>query len=283
MNTTSKGESMKRLIPIFILFAMMMFACSLPFTDTPPEPPPATEPPVIEPLVTEPPVIGEPPMTTNSGCDALTVYIDPGFAGSYSCEVVPEQSEGMVVYPSYTSLSMQYAGITTTYTGHIDLLPIARYEELMPGFISSMVAELQSLTSGTTPGVNLPALPVLNGGQEFTAQYQVLSFGSGNGIRYLTMYVQMQVPVNNQMMIYSFQGLTSDGQYWVAGTFQVAHPSLPENGDNPPPGQTWDQFYASLDTYLADITSVLNSSSADTFQPSLYVLDAMMGSIAVAP
>jgi len=274
---------MKRLIPIFILFAVMMFACSLPFIDTPPVLPPATEPPGVEPPVTEPPVIGEPPLATNSGCDALTLYIDPLFAGTYSCEVVPEQSEGMVVYPTYTSLTMQYAGISTTYTGHVDLLPLARYEELAPGYASSMVAELQSLVSGTAPGANLPALPYLNGGQEFIAQYQVLSFGSGNGIRYLTMYVQMEVPVNNQMMIYSFQGVTSDGQYWVAATFPLSHPSLPENGDNPPPGQTWEQFYAGLDAYLVSVISMLNSSSADTFQPSLYVLDAMMGSITVAP
>ena len=274
---------MKRLIPIFILFAVMMFACSLPFIDTPPVLPPATEPPGVEPPVTEPPVIGEPPLATNSGCDALTLYIDPGFAGSYTCEIVPEQYEGMVVYPTYTSLLIQYAGISTTYTGHIDLLPVARYEELMPGFISSAVAELQSLISGTAPGVNLPALPVLNGGQEFTAQYQVLSFGSGGGIRYLTMYVQMEVPVNNRMMIYSFQGLTSDGQYWVAATFPLSHPSLPENGDNPPPGQTWDQFYAGLDAYLANITAQLDASPADTFQPSLTVLDELVGSIIIQP
>jgi hypothetical protein len=283
MNPTDKGESMKRLIPVFILFAVMMFACSLPFIDTPPVLPLATEPPVVEPPVTEPPVIGEPPLATNSGCDALSLYLDPGFAGSYTCEIVPEQSVGMVVYPTYSSLLMQYAGISTTYTGHIDLLPVAAYEALMPGFISSAVVELQSLVSGAAPGVILPSLPVLNGGQEFTAQYQVQSFGSGGGIRYLTMYVQMQVPVNNQMMIYSFQGLTSDGQYWVAATFPLSHPSLPGNGDNPPPGQTWDQFYAGLDAYLASLTSMLNSSMGDIFQPSLYVLDAMMGSITVAP
>lgn len=269
---------MKRIIPVFVLFAVLMFACSIPTAVPPVEPPVVTEPPV-----TEPPVIGEPPLLTYSGCDMLTLYIDPSFAGSYSCETVPGNPEGEVIYPTYPSLLMQYAGISSTYTGHIDLFSVASWNALVPESMPSLVDGLQSLIGGAAPGGSMIILPYPAGGQEFIAQYQVLPFVNGGGIRFLTMIVQMQVPVNNQMMFYSFQGLTSDGQYWIAATFPVSHPGLPENGDNPPPGQTWDQFYAGLDTYLAGVTSMLNSSPADSFQPSLNVLDAMISSITILP
>jgi hypothetical protein len=63
---------MKKPIP-FILFAVLLFACSIPSFPTQPavtEPPVVTEPPIVtEPaVVTETSVVTEPPIVTNVTC-----------------------------------------------------------------------------------------------------------------------------------------------------------------------------------------------------------------------
>jgi len=50
-----------------------------------------------------------------------------------------------------------------------------------------------------------------------TAQAELLDFGSGRGIRYIT-YLSRQVPwsATSLGLIYTYQGITSDGQYYVS-------------------------------------------------------------------
>ena len=77
-----------------------------------------------------------------------------------------------------------------------------------------------------------PSMP----GKMFHAQYQVFPFGSGGGIRYLTLYAQYYAPINNHDLFYTYQGLTNDGKYWVSAILPINNPILPDNGDNPPGG-----------------------------------------------
>ena len=76
----------------------------------------------------------------------------------------------------------------------------------------------------------------------------MINFQSGRGIRYVTEYAQMTYPITNHEMFFSFQGLTTDGKYWVSIILPISHPSLLDNGD---------------DTSSADWTAI-NSDAART-------------------
>lgn len=125
----------------------------------------------------------------------------------------------------------------------------------------------------------MPFLPLYNAQQVMHTHLQYLDFQNGQGLRYLTQYDQAFIPINNYELIYTYQGLTSDGKYYVAAVLPVHHPSLPEDatvtGNEPP------EFTSDFPTYLQNVVASLNPQAANTFTPDLTQLDAMMSSLEI--
>jgi len=267
---------MKRLIYSLIILSILMFACSISATGTPP-------------VVTAPPVVTEPPITANVTCNELSLYLDPALASGFDCQTIPEASgadmPAFAINPEYTEISLTGYALSGVSLGpRIDLFPVQRFTEIEPYSVPGRVSELQALISGGAPtGDSFPVLPVINAAQLFHAAYGVVPFDSGNGIRFLTMYGQDYGPVNNGAMVYTFQGLTGDGKYWVAVILPVSNPILPPDGSTLPGGETWDQFMANFPAYVVDIQNQLNAQSPAAFAPSLTALDALIASIHVQP
>ncbi len=262
---------MKRFASILVLLAALMLACNITGTETP--------------AVTEPPIVTEPPVVTNVTCNELALYLDPALASGYACETIPESSAEFDVSPEHTQLTLQgYLLSDRFFEPQILVYPVQRYGELLPDNIPGRVTALQALIGGAAPGDSgLPFLPVFNAAQVFHARYGVLAFGDGSGIRYLTLFAQYAAPINNHEMFYTYQGLTSDGRYWISATLPVSNPILPENADNPPPGYTWDDLSYNYEAYLADVVPQLESQPAAAFTPGLAVLDALVASITILP
>lgn len=287
---------MKRLVYFFAILSFLMFSCSIPSTatSTPTPPPLVTEPPqATETLVvTEPPVATEAPTAAgpvapvpNVTCNELSLYLDPGLATDTTCEVIPESTMEMNIHPQYIKLILvDYPLQNKFFPATISIFPVQSYISLMPSFIPDRVSELQALISGGLPGTSsLPFLPIFNAAQTFHANYALTAFVNGSGIRFLTLYAQYAAPVNNQDLFYTYQGLTSDGQYWVSAILPINHVILPETADPPPGGMTFDQFAANYDVYLTGMVSQLEAQLPDSFTPTLTALDALVSSISVQP
>lgn len=239
---------------------------------------------------TETPIMPVPPtVQTNVSCDGMTLYLDPVLASGYDCQTIPEASGADLpsfgVNPEYVELTLQgYALANRFFKPHIDVFPVQRYSVLLPDFISQREAMLQALISGGAVGESsLPILPIFNAGQEFHTRYQVIPFENGNGIRFITQYSQATMPINNHEMFYTFQGLTSDGKYWVSAVLPISHPILPESGDTPPGGQSWEDFSNKFNTYLIDIANQLNAQASASFSPTIPILDALITTISIQP
>jgi len=125
----------------------------------------------------------------------------------------------------------------------------------------------------------MPFLPLFNAAQVMHAHRQSLDFKDGKGLRYLTQFDQGPLPINNAELIYTYQGLTGDGKYYVAAVLPVTHPSLPVDakvtGKEPP------EFVSDFPAYLANVVETLNSQAANSFTPDLSQLDAMMSSLEI--
>jgi hypothetical protein len=275
---------MKRILYFLCLLAGVMLACNIPSTTTPTV---LTPPPVA---ITETPVGVTPAVQANVTCNNVSLYLDPALASGFQCQTVAEVSgadyPGFAVNPQYTEITFQgYVLADRFFTPHVDVYPVQRFTEIAPDVnIPSRVSALQALIGGGTPGSDaLPLLPVFNAAQEFYAHYQVLPFGTGSGIRFLTQYSQFADPVNNHEMFYSYQGLTADGVYWISAILPVSLAGLPDNGDNPPDGQTFEQFSNNFPAYIADMTSKLNGQADGDFSPTLPALDTLVASLQVTP
>ncbi len=288
---------MKRLALFLAVMSVLLFACTIASTPTQPatlEPPTATQPPVSTqpPVATEAPTATDAPVATepaapqtNVTCNELSLFLDPATASGYNCETIPANTEGMELNPQYTQLTLNgYTLADKFFAPHISVYSVQGFTEVYPDQIPSSVAALQALIGGGSTGSSaLPFLPIFPAAQVFHAQYRQLPFQSGEGIRYMTIFAQYFAPVNNHDLFYTYQGLTSDGQYWVSAILPINHPSLPANADNPPGGMSWEEFSNGYDSYSADMTNQLNSQPADSFVPSLNALDALVASIQVQP
>ncbi|MAT99718.1 MAG: hypothetical protein CL608_21470 [Anaerolineaceae bacterium] len=138
--------------------------------------------------------------------------------------------------------------------------------------------EIVSPEAGTAqPGLTM--LPPSNAVVNLRAQVELLTFAEGSGVRYLTQLSQGPVPINNQDLFYTFQGLTDDGATYVAAYFPVSFAGLP---DSP---QINEEAFATLmadwQGYLEDTLALLNEQSAAAFTPDLAAVDALIQSLSV--
>lgn len=237
-----------------------------------------------DPVPTSVPVVTTEPMETAvpTTDDSLQISLDTGsMATGFDTETVMPSAEGPYweVLPAYTRLTLQgYPIRNHLLMPQIFIYPV---EELVTVNESAerIAASLQTLIESPQEITPMPFLPLLNAQQVIHAHVQYLDFQNGQGLRYLTQFDQAFIPINNNELIYTYQGLTSDGKYYVAAVLPVNHPSLPNDGavtGNEPP-----EFTSDFPTYLANMVASLNPQAAYTFTPDLTQLDAMMRSLEV--
>jgi hypothetical protein len=124
----------------------------------------------------------------------------------------------------------------------------------------------------------MPFLPPFNAAQVMHAQISYLDFENGQGVRYLTQFDQAPLPINSFELIYTFQGLTDDGQTYVAAVLPVTHPDLPAT---PLVNEQQIAELSDFAAYLAQTVAWLEQQPGDSFTPNLAQLDALIQSLEV--
>ncbi len=183
-----------------------------------------------------------------------------------------------------------YKLYNTFHDPRILVIPAQEYAALNEG-ASMSIAKLQAILNGSAAPTaeNLPFIASFNAGQLFAAQIQIVRFANGSGVRFLAEYGQYFATANNHDLFYQFQGLTSDGKYYILAILPASHPLLafdekPETA--PPPGGIPFPGYeneSALTNYYTDVVNLLNSAAPENFTPALTNLDALIQSINIAP
>jgi Leucine-rich repeat (LRR) protein len=125
----------------------------------------------------------------------------------------------------------------------------------------------------------IPFLPLINAAQVFQAQIQYLDFQSGSGVRFITQYSQEAIPIINQSIFYTFQGLSNDGAYYIAALFPVSAPVLPDELElSTEESISIGENYA---TYLSEIVQALESLPDSEYEPDLTLLDEIIQTLEV--
>jgi hypothetical protein len=136
---------------------------------------------------------------------------------------------------------------------------------------------LQALLQNHQVGESMPYLPLYNARQMIHPQVKYLDGQNGEGVRFVTWYSQGMVPINNHDLHYTYQGLTSDGQYYVAAVLPVNLPELPADGNAT--GTLPSDLPNGYLKYVAETADMLDQQPAGAFTPDLTKLDAMIQSI----
>jgi hypothetical protein len=105
----------------------------------------------------------------------------------------------------------------------------------------------------------IPFLPLLNAAQDLQAQVTYLDFDGGSGVRFITHYGQEPRPYVNDELLYTFQGLSADGRYYVSVTFPINAAILPASFSDSPVTDDFEAFARNLAAYQAETTEVAQS------------------------
>lgn len=137
------------------------------------------------------------------------------------------------------------------------------------------------LKSGSTAVTGeIPILPRLDAVQILRARVKLLSFHGGKGVAFLTAYSQEPVPISNESLTYTFQGLTDDGRYWVALYYPVSASALPKTAADSPEVQDQTSFEDHFGIYMEKTVHALEDPKT-VYTPDLAKLDALVQSIEI--
>lgn len=177
--------------------------------------------------------------------------------------------------PQYRLLTLQgYPVASHLHKPQVYIYPVDELVAANPD-AGTVANELDTLLQFRQDTDKLPFLPLFNAAQMMHVQMQYLDFGNGQGVRFLTQFSQGLNAVNNNELIYTFQGLTSDGKYYIAAVLPVTHPVLPTGNE------VNEGILNDYPAYMSNMVLQLGQQNGDSFTPDLNQLDAMIRSIQI--
>lgn len=278
-----------------ILLVLLLPACSLLATPTavledPPLPLAPTGTAAL-PTVTSAPT-GTPASTPTTAAPTATAVPDAAsvsvsFGGlemnftAQVVEAVPPSPDvmGYMVMPKHLRLELQNYAITEhlkkpqIYVYVVEELAINEAAAQAAASLQAVLANPASVQQ-MSQEQDLPFLPLINEAQMLHAQVQFVDFKNGQGVRYVTQYSQGLTPITNAELFYTFQGLTSDGKYYIAAVLPVNLPGLPADAQDT--GMIPLESSTNYSNYLLNTLDMLNQQPVDAFTPDLSILDATL-------
>lgn len=286
-------------ILLLILIALSV-ACSLSGTETKPEVPPeessqdtiatavaatleANQPddPMATVFPTVHPTVTASPPEPNFNYAGVSFYFNELLADNITAGITPSNYSAEASWwstPEHREfLFNNWILADAFHKPAIRIYPVAEFAEMNEN-IGVRLDALKGVLAARSPdmaGMDVPDM--FNAGQLFQSNIRFLDFQNGSGARWLSQYGQAYFPIGFPSLFYTFQGFTTDGQYYISVVLPVNHPSLPNTMDI----TMDDDFYNNIDSYTAGIRNQLDGQADSSFVPSLVLLDEMVQSLLV--
>jgi hypothetical protein len=127
-------------------------------------------------------------------------------------------------------------------------------------------------------GETLPDWPMSGAAQVFRARAQYIERPQLTGVGYVAGYRQDMYPFAAGDFWYLFQGLSTDGTWWVSATFVIDAGMFPRTV-TPADGNRIARNTRTYARYLTQSIQTLNAADPNAFTPSLSSIDALLRSI----
>ena len=113
---------------------------------------------------------------------------------------------------------------------------------------------MRSSPSRTREARTTANYPPRNAAHTFQLKLAYVDTAWGSGLFYLTQFSQEPHLdfANNEELVYLFQGLSKDGNFYVSAGIHVAHPKLPLRGNAPPEERQPDEIATLLRGWLVE-------------------------------
>lgn len=145
--------------------------------------------------------------------------------------------------------------------------------------LEALLVDRHDLTANAAGTDNpLPFLPLVAAGQIIRARAAYVETSDLTGISYITAYQQAVQPLLQSDFLYTFQGISTDGAYYVSAVFRVNPETLPTEMQS---DFDYQAFLDQLPTYLDESAVQLSNAAPETFAPALGLLDEVVQSFAI--
>jgi len=163
----------------------------------------------------------------------------------------------------------------------VDVIPlkdasVKNFAEAYPD-LDSTAKDVQKLLDlgQLSQGKDLPVWNCPDAEQTIHARARILETPWCKGIQFITRYTQEAgAPIDNSALMYTFQGLSRDGRYFIAIDIPLTQAALPLHGVD-----YAEQPGAKIRAYYRQMEKQLNEASEDSFKPSLKAVNVLIQSL----
>jgi len=240
----------------------------------------------------------KPPVDTacSAGIDPASVTVDPtSFPYAYQPECVPgsdyDDSQPPVAVGLPDHIQVKFTnedGETQPDDPVIYIIPVSEYLEIWEAAedktLASSMDELTELLGEKPEPIPTPGLPILPyeevaGSADLKVQAAYLDILSGSGVRFVSRFASDPNPITNDNppLFYTFQGLSSDGQYLITFFYPVTTPFLPAEEEVSDEEQ--ERADSEYPLYFQEVTAELNGLDPNNWEPDLTKLDGLITSL----
>jgi heat shock protein HslJ len=212
-------------------------------------------------------VIPASPIPPGPGGKGFPPHILMTFDGAKPEDVIPNSGPYMYIFPTQAYINLYLASGSSIVADQV-----AKLEQLI-----ATAEGRQEL-----PESPMPLLPPPNTFMDRWVQYLDLNFAVGEGVRYVSdsPFRQDKGPWTNDTTGYYYQGLTTDGTFYVSLFWPVSTESLPNTVEDVPEDvNEAAQNPETSDAYQQETKDTLNALATSDWDPDLARLDAMMASL----
>jgi hypothetical protein len=293
----SSTQRFVKFISLSVLAGLVLAACSA-TAPAPVAPSPTAAPATVKAATVAPaapvsvptpvPTVEPTVVPTNLGAATFNHWsfnYDLTLAQQVTATTIPAQNPGTdapdwAIVPAYDEFNfVGYPSRNTYHKPRIEIYAVDEFAAINPSVKDQIDRLKQLLSDAPAAPDKIPVLPVFNASQVFRSQIKYLNFQNGQGIRFVTQYDQAFIPINNLEVFYTFQGLTSDGRYYIAAILPVATNALPDTDQPSPEQQAAFNTAGGFEAYLGPVVQTLNGLPPTDFTPNLEQLDAMLQSL----
>ena len=187
----------------------------------------------------------------------------------------PEQESEIGPDPAHAENLLQGYPISDSFLDpKINIYDLENSSDLTLQEMEPMITELENLIVDQPGQINkLPFLPNFMAAEVISARpvYQDGSCGGVEGVGMLTQFAQNYAYINNNDLIYTFQGISLDKRYWVSIILPIHQADLSDRSGGYTPTDS-DNIDSEYFNYIDQTRLKLEEADGDSFDPSLELI-----------
>ena len=248
-------------------------------------------------LVVAVPTAAQDPTSSSVLFDGMGFTFDQSIGSSVNVTQVPGESPEPTAFgapdsphltfsvygPRAEFAKMPRVGGTGTAVHFFPVADQAPYKDALDELdrLQAILAARPDPAGLATGGDALPYMPpVVDAAQMLRARVSYVDLPGLQGISYLTAYGQDAYPFTSDRFQYVFEGLSTDGRWYVAAIFDVTTDLFPKKVSAKDANRIVATRKA-YERYEAESRATLEGAAQDAFAPTLDAADALIASIVI--